>query len=232
MSSTRRWSQRQRTLLSVALRRRRPRPFRLRLVLLALLVVCAVTAGMLIVAQRNVVGEAPPALRMLEPSEPGSFAAAAFVQPEPFAAEPLPLPERPTAPTTTLTPTAPFIEQAETLPVMFNGKAVRPVKTIRMRVTGYCSCSRCCGRHADGKTASGYPVWINGGKLVAADTNLLPFGTLVSIPGYAGDKPVPVLDRGGKIKGYRLDLYFPSHKQARQWGIRYLDVMVWERVGE
>ena len=35
----------------------------------------------------------------------------------------------------------------------------------------------------------------------------LPFGTVISIPGYNSTKPVPVLDRGGKIKGNRHLVY-------------------------
>jgi hypothetical protein len=37
-----------------------------------------------------------------------------------------------------------------------------------------------------------------------------------------------VLDRGGAIKGHRLDVLFPTHEQARAWGVRKLRVTVWE----
>ncbi len=112
----------------------------------------------------------------------------------------------------------------------FNGMVARPVRTMRMLVTAYCPCRKCCGKHADGKTASGYSVWVNGGKMVAADTRVLPFGTLVSVPGYHGGEIVPVLDRGGKIKGRRLDLLFPTHAQAKRFGKRWVDVRVYEIV--
>ncbi len=39
---------------------------------------------------------------------------------------------------------------------------------------------------------------------------------------------VPVLDRGGVIKGHRLDVLFPTHEAAMQWGVRRLEVTVWE----
>ena len=95
-----------------------------------------------------------------------------------------------------------------------------------MRVTAYCPCPICCGAWADGITASGRPVTANRGRFVAADTDALPLGTRVSIPGYHGGRFVPVLDRGSKIKGNRLDVFFPAHRQARQWGVKYLDVRV------
>lgn len=69
-------------------------------------------------------------------------------------------------------------------------------------------------------------------RLVAADTKLLPFGTLVSVPSYHDGQPVPVWDRGGKIKGYRLDVLMPTHAQAKAWGRRLLDVPVWRPIGE
>ncbi len=111
---------------------------------------------------------------------------------------------------------------------MFDGRPIRRKRTMNMVVTGYSPDARSCGASADGITASGYSVWTNGMFLVAADTRLLPFGTLVSIPGYNDGQPVPVLDRGGAIKGHRLDLLFPTHEIALQWGRQSLPVTVWE----
>jgi 3D (Asp-Asp-Asp) domain-containing protein len=92
-----------------------------------------------------------------------------------------------------------------------------------MRVTAYCPCQKCCGPNAGGITASGRLVTTNGGQFVAADKSV-PFGTRVIVPGYAGSQPVPVLDRGGAIRGDRLDVFFPSHTQAQAWGVRWLRV--------
>ena len=110
----------------------------------------------------------------------------------------------------------------------FNGRPVRPSRTVRMLVTAYSPDAQSCGAFADGITASGYSVRTNGMKLVAADTTLLPFGTMLSIPGYDDGYIVPVLDRGGAIKGNHLDVLFPTHEEALQWGVRHLDVTIWE----
>jgi len=99
---------------------------------------------------------------------------------------------------------------------------------IWMEVTAYCPCTKCCGEQAAGITASGKSVRHNNGRFVAADTRLLPFGTELSIPGYHGGQAVPVLDRGGAIKGNRLDVYFPTHQQALNWGRQRLPVTVIE----
>jgi 3D (Asp-Asp-Asp) domain-containing protein len=109
----------------------------------------------------------------------------------------------------------------------FQGRAIVADHTRQMVVTAYCPCKLCCGPKACGITASGMSVYTNGMKLVAADAALMPFGTLVSLPGYARGRPVPVLDRGGAIKGNRLDILLPTHAQALAWGRRTVTVTVW-----
>jgi 3D (Asp-Asp-Asp) domain-containing protein len=59
---------------------------------------------------------------------------------------------------------------------------------------------------------------------VAADTRLYPFGTIVRVPGYGWGR---VEDRGGDIKGQKLDLFFDSHGEALEWGRQRLPVEVW-----
>jgi len=129
------------------------------------------------------------------------------------------------APTELLRP-VPVATVKVTTPSAAGPKRVRRV--IRMEVTAYCHCIKCCGPAAQGLTASGKPVSYNNGFFVAADTNVLPFGTKLTIPGYAEDLPVEVVDRGGAIKGYRLDVYFPSHEVALEWGRRFVNVNVLE----
>lgn len=114
----------------------------------------------------------------------------------------------------------------------FDGRAVRPARVVWMTVTAYSPDERSCGKFADGYTANLSSVWTNGMRLVAADTRLLPFGSLVSVPGYDGGTIVPVLDRGRAIKGRRLDVLFATHEQALAWGVRRLPVVVWEPAGE
>lgn len=110
----------------------------------------------------------------------------------------------------------------------FNGRPIRPARTVMFKVTGYSPDARSCGEFADGQTATLHSVDTNGGNLVAADTRVLPFGSMLSIPGYASDSVVPVLDRGGAIKGQRLDLLFPTHEAAIHWGVKTIPVTIWE----
>jgi 3D (Asp-Asp-Asp) domain-containing protein len=101
------------------------------------------------------------------------------------------------------------------------------LRVIRMEVTAYCPCKKCCGENAQGLTASGHEISYNQSRFVAADTDLLPFGTKLMIPGY-GTTAVEVIDRGGAIKGNKLDVFFPTHEEALQWGRQWVDVTVVE----
>ena len=97
-------------------------------------------------------------------------------------------------------------------------------QTVRMRVTAYCACRRCCGKFADGITASGHKI--RRGDTFAAADKRYSFGTEMVVAGYNKGKPIKVLDRGGAIRGNKLDVFFNSHRKARQWGVKYIDVKV------
>ena len=88
------------------------------------------------------------------------------------------------------------------------------------KVTAYCACSKCCGK-STGITASGKKA--TAGRTVAAPSTFA-FGTKLSING----KTYVVEDRGGAIKGNRIDLYVESHSAALRWGVKYLPVEVVE----
>ena len=89
-------------------------------------------------------------------------------------------------------------------------------------VTAYCACEKCCGDHADGITASGHVIE-QGDKFCAAPPEI-PFKTMLIIEGYNNGKAVPVLDRGGAIKGNHFDVYFDTHTEALAWGVRKCEV--------
>jgi len=97
-------------------------------------------------------------------------------------------------------------------------------QTVQMRVTAYCPCQKCCGKYSDGVTACGHKIF-PGDAFVAADKEY-SFGTEMIIAGYKNGEPVKVLDRGGAIRGNRLDVFFHSHEEALKWGVRYLYVKV------
>ena len=90
-------------------------------------------------------------------------------------------------------------------------------QTKKYTVTAYCHNECCCGKWADGFFANGEPV---GGLAIAAPESI-PFGTVLFVPGYG---TATVKDRGGSVNGNRLDVYFPTHQEALDWGVQYLTV--------
>lgn len=118
-------------------------------------------------------------------------------------------------------------------------EGVDPVER-KLVVTGYCKCGKCCGWHRNwllmpvyssgpsrgkrkqvGITASGEMA---GYGTIAADTSIYPFGTVMYVEGYGWGR---VEDRGGMIKGNRIDLFFHNHRRAEKWGRQNKNVKVW-----
>jgi 3D (Asp-Asp-Asp) domain-containing protein len=93
-------------------------------------------------------------------------------------------------------------------------KTVEPPKDAgnsKYVITAYCPCQKCCGK-TDGITASGKKAVQ--GVTIATDKSI-PFGTKIYIDG-VGERIVQ--DRGGAIKGNRIDLYFENHQEALNFG--------------
>lgn len=90
-------------------------------------------------------------------------------------------------------------------------------------ITAYCTCRICCGVYSgNNRTASGTVPTTN--RTIAVDTSVIPFGTKVVINGqvYVAE------DRGGAIKGKRIDMFFYTHKEALRWGRRTMEVYLAE----
>ncbi len=105
------------------------------------------------------------------------------------------------------------------------GTEASPLYFTKMIVTAYCPLKCCCGVYADSFTASGHEIQPGQGERFAAAPRAYPFGTIFEIPGYG---MAECRDRGGAIKGNKLDLYFDTHTEAQAWGIKKLLVKVTE----
>ena len=147
------------------------------------------------------------------------------------------------------------IETSEsvTKTIVFDKVEVTPIKTFETvevkpteptiislgeyKLTAYCSCEKCCGQWAVNrpKNENGKPIIYTAnmsvakqGVTVAADTSVLPFGTVLLIDG----NEYIVQDRGGAIKGNRIDVYFESHEEALQFGVQYKEIFMKEEGGD
>lgn len=97
-------------------------------------------------------------------------------------------------------------------------KAEVQQQTFYMETSAYTSkCNGCTGI-----TSSGFDIrntiYYKGYRVIAADTNVLPFGTLVEIEGIG--KAV-VLDRGGAIKGNKIDILVNNKNEAYSYGRKH-----------
>lgn len=99
-------------------------------------------------------------------------------------------------------------------PVLFasrGGPGLLGQQSLTMVATGYTG---------GGNTASGQPAGVGS---VAVDPNVIPLGTRLFIPGYG---QAVANDVGGSIVGNRIDLYFNSVDQCRQFGLRTVTVYI------
>jgi peptidoglycan DL-endopeptidase CwlO len=85
---------------------------------------------------------------------------------------------------------------------------------ITATITAYCSCKLCCGPNAKGITASGNKPKAN---YTIAARRSIPFGSKVFIKG----KTFTVEDRLAKKYNSRFDIYFLSHAEAKNFGIKH-----------
>jgi 3D (Asp-Asp-Asp) domain-containing protein len=103
-----------------------------------------------------------------------------------------------------------------------------PKKTVT--ATGYTAGYESTGKYSShpeyGITYSGVKVKRDLYSTVAADLNVFPIGTVLFIPGYGYGV---VADKGGAIKGNRLDLFYNTVQDVyKQWGKKTLDVYIVE----
>ncbi len=94
--------------------------------------------------------------------------------------------------------------------------------------TGYTAGVESTGKTPDhpeyGITYSGVKVKRDLYSTIAADLNVFPIGTILFIPGYGYGV---VADKGGAIKGNKIDLYYDTVKDVYdQWGKKSVDVYV------
>jgi 3D (Asp-Asp-Asp) domain-containing protein len=101
------------------------------------------------------------------------------------------------------------------------GNIPRPQNNVSdgWKLTAYCPCAQCCGK-SDGITASGYHLKSSDHLQICAAPGNIPFHTVIKISG-GWNGTVRVEDRGGAIKGKRLDIFCRTHQEANQFGVKY-----------
>lgn len=88
------------------------------------------------------------------------------------------------------------------------------------KLTAYCACEKCCGIWANGITYTGTEATAD--RTIAVDPSVIPLGSTIYING----QPYIAEDIGGAIKGNRIDIFFPTHNEALQFGVQYAEVVI------
>lgn len=86
------------------------------------------------------------------------------------------------------------------------------------KLTAYCPCSQCCGKWANGITATGVIAKPN--HTIAVDPHIIPYGSHVIING----REYVAEDCGGAIKQNKIDVFFATHQEACDFGVQYAEV--------
>lgn len=84
-------------------------------------------------------------------------------------------------------------------------------------ITAYCPCAECCGRWADGLTATGLPA---GAGVVAVDPEVIPLGSTVIIDG----QRYLAADTG--VTGNHVDICLADHADTAAFGVKTAEVWV------
>ena len=122
----------------------------------------------------------------------------------------------------------PVLQEGQSLDSIITNPNPINIKSLGIyTVTAYCSCEKCCGiwatKPGPRKTANGHVIEPND-RFVAAPKEI-PFRTMLAIKGYSNEGGfVFVYDRGGSIKGRKLDVFFPTHQEALNWGVKKMEV--------
>lgn len=93
------------------------------------------------------------------------------------------------------------------------------------KITHYCACEKCCGKWADGYTATGTVA--TEGRTIAVDPDIIPYGSQVVIRYADGTEQRYIAeDCGGAIQGNRIDVYLDSHADALAAGVKAAEVYI------
>jgi 3D (Asp-Asp-Asp) domain-containing protein len=95
----------------------------------------------------------------------------------------------------------------------------RKYYTVWLRASAYDACYQCCGK-TDGITASGFKATAN--HTIAAPPEYA-FGQEMEINGIT----YVVEDRGGAIKGDKIDIFFDTHEEATAFGVQWVEAKVY-----
>lgn len=86
-------------------------------------------------------------------------------------------------------------------------------------LTAYCPGRCCCGKWANGYTATG--TLATEGRTIAVDPDVIPYGSRVLLIWPDGTQHSYIAeDCGGGVNGNHIDVFFNDHQAARVFGVQ------------
>jgi len=135
-------------------------------------------------------------------------------------------------PTPTVTPTpepTPTVTPKPTpTPKPTTTPSSKKYKVVNARITAYAPFDNQSGVCNDGDPSNTSTGQYPNRKLIAVDPSKIPYGTKVYIPSL--DEWFEAGDTGSALRnynGYAIDLFVKTYKEARNWGVRYLEVWIY-----
>ncbi len=107
---------------------------------------------------------------------------------------------------------------------MLNPFSTANLRAEVFKATAYCSCEKCCNKNPSNKwygiTATGKVAkW----GTVAVDRRIIKLGSRLKIKGFP-NTTFRAEDVGSAIKGNHIDIWFPSHEEALEFGVKKMVV--------
>ncbi len=112
------------------------------------------------------------------------------------------------------------INQSEPTYLVPENKIITNPKTIKVYITAYSSRP---------EETDDTPFITASGKKVRSGivaSNFLPLGTVIKIPELFGDRTFVVEDRMNPRFKDRIDIWFPSHWEAKKFGVKKAEILV------
>lgn len=136
---------------------------------------------------------------------------------------------RPTIDKTLFSP--PLKQPESEIPLIPEPEQVTWVSMGTFNISAYCQCVVCCeiwSPYHPSRVGTGYVHKTAGGTIpqvgqtIATDWSVIPFGTEVMINGHV----YVAEDKGGAIKGNKIDILMGTHSACLEWGRQYVEVFI------
>jgi len=106
------------------------------------------------------------------------------------------------------------------IPAQTNAKHKKVIEMGEFKVTAYCPCYECSLNF--GRRCAKKNTYARSNHTIAVDPNIIDLGSKVKV----GNKYYVAEDTGGRVKGDIIDVFFDTHEEVEEFGVKYKNVKV------